>query len=68
MVHKAAVCDNTAVILLLKSNELPLLDLLGTCFENQGYKYNLISLADIYSIFILLLFLDVQKALNSKIT
>lgn len=28
MVHKAAICDNTAHILLLKSNELPLLDLL----------------------------------------
>lgn len=27
MVHKAAICDNTVVILLLKSNELPLLDL-----------------------------------------
>lgn len=27
MVHKAAICDNTALILLLKSNELPLLAL-----------------------------------------
>lgn len=37
MVHKAAICDNTALILLLESNELPLACFtLGTYFKTKA--------------------------------